>query len=215
MIPEQRISRPSQHGLRRNREKRGRQGRCAECGRGDKIQEDCSTGKLLGTRQDGHRARYEGSNEANDGGHDRRLEQTRKAGKIPCPIHQSCELVEAPERIRESRGVHRFRVGRVQKDKKINVRRMHSHGQHMLKFWSKIQDVVALSSAEAEMSAAVKACQEVLEMMSLWKDVGETTRGHVMGDASAAIGIIRRMVLGNARHLNASWLWGPREGSVT
>ena len=38
----------------------------------------------------------------------------------------------------------------------------------MLKFWSKTQAVVALSSAEAELGAAVKASQEVLGMMTLW-----------------------------------------------
>ena len=53
----------------------------------------------------------------------------------------------------------------------------------------------------------MKASQEVPGMMSLWKDVGETTREHVMGDASAAIGIIRRMGLGKVRHLNMSCLW--------
>ena len=74
----------------------------------------------------------------------------------------------------------------------------------MLKVWSKTQAVVALSSAEAELGAAVKACQDVLGMMSLWKDAGETTRGHVVGDASAAIGIIRRMVLRKLRHMNTS-----------
>ena len=68
----------------------------------------------------------------------------------------------------------------------------------MLEFWSKTQAVVALSSAEAELGAAVKASQEVLGMMSLRKDVDE---GHV------AIGIIRRMGLGKVRHLNTSWLW--------
>ena len=48
-------------------------------------------------------------------------------------------------------------------------------GQHMLKFWSKTQAVVALSSAKTELAAATKASQEVLGMMSLWKDIGETT----------------------------------------
>ena len=62
-------------------------------------------------------------------------------------------------------------------------------------------------AAEAELGAAVKASQEVLGIMSLWKDVGDTTWGHVMGDASAAIGIIRRIGLGKMRHLNTSWLW--------
>ena len=66
----------------------------------------------------------------------------------------------------------------------------------MRKFWSKM----ALSSAEAELGAGEKGSQEVLGMMSLWKDVGETTRGHVMGDASAAIGIIRRTGFGKVRH---------------
>ena len=77
----------------------------------------------------------------------------------------------------------------------------------MLKFWSKTQAVVALSSAEAELGAAVKASQEVLGMMSLWKDIHETTQGHLMEDASAAIGVIRRMEFGKVRHLNTSWLW--------
>ena len=43
-------------------------------------------------------------------------------------------------------------------------------GRHMLKFWSKTQAVVALSSTEAELGAAVKAGQEVPGMMTLWKD---------------------------------------------
>ena len=77
----------------------------------------------------------------------------------------------------------------------------------MVQFWSKTEAVVAMSSAEAELGAAVKASLEVLGMMSLWKDVGEATRGHVSGDASAAIGITRRMGLGKVRHLNTSWLW--------
>ena len=54
--------------------------------------------------------------------------------------------------------------------------------------------------------AAVKASHEVLGVI-LWKDVGETTQEHVMGDANAAIGIIRRIGLGKVRHLNTSWLW--------
>ena len=74
----------------------------------------------------------------------------------------------------------------------------------MLKFWSETQAVVALSLAEAELVAAVKASQEVLGMMSLWKDIGETTQGHVMRDASEAIGIIRPMGLAKVRHLNAT-----------
>ena len=99
-----------------------------------------------------------GSNEANDGAHDRRLEQTRQVGKIFCPIFQSGELVQVPERIRKSCSLHRFRLGWVQKDKKINIRRMHPQRAHMLEFWSKTQGVVALSSA-VNASVKVVACR--------------------------------------------------------
>ena len=85
----------------------------------------------------------------------------------------------------------------------------------MLLFWSKTQAVVAMSSAEAELGAAVKASLEVLGMMSLWKDVGEATRGHVSGDASAAIGITRRMGLGKGKTLEHELVVGPSEGSIT
>ena len=74
------------------------------------IQENRRTGKLLGTGQNGHRVRYEGSNEENDRAHDRRLEQTRQAGEILCPIPQSCDLVQVPECMRESCEVHRLRL---------------------------------------------------------------------------------------------------------
>ena len=58
---------------------------------------DCSKSELLGARQDGHRIGHEGSKDANDGAHLRRLEQTCQAGKILCPILQSGELVQIPE----------------------------------------------------------------------------------------------------------------------
>ena len=58
------------------------------------------------------------------------------------------------------------------------------------------QALVALSAAGAQ-GAPVTAKQEVLGMMSLWKDAGNTTRKHVMGDASAASGIFRRVGSGS------------------
>ena len=85
----------------------------------------CRTGKLLGTRQNGHRVRYEGSNETNDGAHYRRLQQTRQAGKILCQILQSRELVQVPECIRGSRSVHRLGLGWMQKNEDVDVRWMH------------------------------------------------------------------------------------------
>ena len=67
---------------------------------------------------------------------------------------------------------------------------------------------MALSSAETELGAEVKASQDLLGIISLWGDVGETTRGHVMGDASAAIGIIRKR--NTALHHDEASLKNPK-----
>ena len=64
------------------------------------------------TRQNGHRVHCEGSNETNDGAHERRLEQTRETGTILRPIPQTYELVPVPGSIRQCRGMHRLRLGR-------------------------------------------------------------------------------------------------------
>ncbi len=39
------------------------------------------------------------------------------------------------------------------------------------------------------------------------KDLGKVVAGSVLGDASAALGIIRRQGLGKMRHLNTNYLW--------
>jgi len=81
-------------------------------------------------------------------------------------------------------------------------------GRHCLKFWSKTQQTIALSSGEAELMALVKGCCEGLGMQSLMRDAGEETgRMGVLADASAAIGITRRTGLGKIRHLDVSSLW--------
>ena len=52
---------------------------------------------------------------------------------------------------------------------------------------------VALSFGRADLGAAVKPSKEVLGMGCRCGKAGETTRGHLRGDACAGIGIIRRM----------------------
>ena len=80
-------------------------------------------------------------------------------------------------------------------------------GSHMLKFWSKTQATIALSSAESELIARVKGSSESLGVMTLMEDYGikVTTRLHM--DASAAIGIIQRQGIGKIRHLSTNLLW--------
>ena len=61
------------------------------------FRKDRNKGQLLGRRQDGHRIRFEGDNETNDGAHQRRLEQSRQTGKLLCPILPNGEWVQLPK----------------------------------------------------------------------------------------------------------------------
>ena len=104
-------------------------------------------------------------------------------------MHQSGELVQEPERIRGGRGLHGFSLGRVQKDEKINIRPMYpqrtARGQVLERNTSR---------GGSEFCRGATGCSN-------------EGREPVMGDASAAIGFIRRMGLGKVRHLNTSWTW--------
>ena len=80
-------------------------------------------------------------------------------------------------------------------------------GQHWMKVWSKTQTRVALSSGESEFYAALKASAEGLGIKSIAHDLGMTFSGEVWGDASAALGIIKRKGLGCTRHIDTGFLW--------
>ena len=81
------------------------------------------------------------------------------------------------------------------------------HGRHLIKFWSKTQGVVALSSAEAELYGCVKATAESLGVMSLYRDLGNRMTASVLTDASATLSMIKKKGLGKARHINTNYLW--------
>ena len=80
-------------------------------------------------------------------------------------------------------------------------------GSHPIKMWSRTQALVSLSSAEAELYAAIKACSETLGFLSLLKDYQIHATGKIMSDASAALDIIKRQGLGRTRHIHTSYLW--------
>jgi hypothetical protein len=80
-------------------------------------------------------------------------------------------------------------------------------GNHCIRSWSKTQATIALSSAEAELIALVKATSEAIGMTSLIKDVGKSSKIQVYADASAALGIVARKGVGKVRHLDTSMLW--------
>ena len=80
-------------------------------------------------------------------------------------------------------------------------------GGHVIKFWSKTQSLIALSSAESEFYATVKTATESMGIIAMMGDFRKnaTVRMHV--DASAALGVIQRQGIGKIRHLATSALW--------
>ncbi len=80
-------------------------------------------------------------------------------------------------------------------------------GTHCVKSWSTTQAVVALSSAEAELYALLKAASQTLGLISLASDFGLKLSAKVHTDASAALGIVNRQGLGKLRHISVQYLW--------
>ena len=80
-------------------------------------------------------------------------------------------------------------------------------GRHCLRTWSKTQATIALSSAEAELCAIVKATCEGIGMSTLLKDLKRSCKVQVYADASAALGVVFRKGIGKIRHLDTSRLW--------
>jgi hypothetical protein len=80
-------------------------------------------------------------------------------------------------------------------------------GLHYIRSWSKTQSLVALSSAESELYAIVKASSEVLGFQSTIRDLGHKIGTIILSDASAALGIIQRQGLGRMRHIDCSFLF--------
>ena len=80
-------------------------------------------------------------------------------------------------------------------------------GEHLIRSWSKTQATVALSSAESEFYATLKACQEALGMSALAEELNMKYGIRVLVDASAALGVAQRKGLGKIRHLHTGSLW--------
>ena len=111
-----------------------RRWRHAEFRRGDEIQKDCSMSELIGRREDGNRVCYKGSDEANDGVHQRRLEQTRQAAKVNWYKYRF-----ETEQFIACTGSDWAGCRRTTSSTSGGC--IHRR-QHMLKFWSKTQAVV-------------------------------------------------------------------------
>jgi hypothetical protein len=81
-------------------------------------------------------------------------------------------------------------------------------GSHAVKAWSTTQQVIALSSGEAEYYSMVRGGSMGLGIKAMSEDMGVSLGGVVVKtDASAAKGIASRKGLGKVRHIDVSQLW--------
>ena len=82
-------------------------------------------------------------------------------------------------------------------------------GKSTIRTWSSTQNVVALSSGEAEYYGLVKAASHGIGMRNLLQDLGYTRieKIQILTDASAAMGIASRRGIGKVRHIEVSQLW--------
>ena len=91
-------------------------------------------------------------------------------------------------------------------------------GKHLIKSWSSTQQVMALSSGEAELHGMLKGATQTKGLISMMADFGEKVAVTVCSDASAAIGIAHRQGLGKTRHIEVQYLWikhEVKEGKLT
>ena len=80
-------------------------------------------------------------------------------------------------------------------------------GQHMMRAWSSTQTTVALSSAEAELVALVRASTEALGFAQMCAEFRIPMRCQIFVDSSAALGVVGRRGVGRVRHLKLGQLW--------
>ena len=76
-----------------------------------------------------------------------------------------------------------------------------------MRAWPSNQNVIALSSGEAEYYAALKGASSALGFQSMLRDLGVETSLTLYTDSSAARGIIHRAGLGKLRRLETGYLW--------
>jgi len=77
----------------------------------------------------------------------------------------------------------------------------------VIKTWSSTQDVVALSSGEAECYALVTTGSHSLGLRAMLADLGVDVRIKLKTDANAVKGISMRRGLGKVRHIDVNQLW--------
>ena len=80
-------------------------------------------------------------------------------------------------------------------------------GSHLIKHWSSTQNVVTLSSGEAEPTGILKSATEAPGLKSLSADLGWETDLKLHADSSPAIGICKKSGIGRVGHLATGQVW--------
>ena len=80
-------------------------------------------------------------------------------------------------------------------------------GGHCIKAWSKMQAVLAKSSAESDIYTVIKGATEGLGLITLNNDLGEKKEVKLNLDATAAKGILERQGISKIRHIDVNVLW--------
>ena len=82
-------------------------------------------------------------------------------------------------------------------------------GSHLLLHWSRIQSVIALSSAEAELYSSVTGITRALGLLHLGRDIWGEQWGRLQHrvDSSACKSILCRKGAGSVKHLATKSLW--------
>lgn len=80
-------------------------------------------------------------------------------------------------------------------------------GGHPVKTWASTQNVVALSTGEAECYAIVNGSSSALGVNSLLEDLRHRARVNMLPDATTGKTLASRRRLGKVRHIEVSELW--------
>ncbi len=80
-------------------------------------------------------------------------------------------------------------------------------GSHLIKGWSRTQNHVATSSAEAELIFMVKCTSQCMGIRAMMRDWGQGFSGLAYADSSAALAIAKRKGAGKLRHIHISAIW--------
>ena len=86
-------------------------------------------------------------------------------------------------------------------------------GLHTRKHWSKTQSGIALSSAESELMAIIKASVEGLGMKTLCDEMGSKVGVKVLTDSAAAKGADLRTGSARMKHIQCQNLWVQEKAS--